>query len=82
MAREGRNRVGEQVLETIRDVQVAVFLITSRALKFPTALERSRSASILSRSVRFRVSEQGPIKRCQRGEWLGLRVRSADKVFP
>lgn len=30
---------------------------------------------------RFRVSEQGPIKRCQRGVWLCSQVRSAGKLF-
>lgn len=49
--------------------------------RFTAAPERSRSASILCRSLRFRVSQKGPIKLCQRGEWPCLWVRSAVKVF-
>lgn len=43
--------------------------------------KRIISASILCRSVHFRVSEKGAIKLCQQGEWLCLQVRSAGKVF-
>lgn len=47
--------------------------------KSTTFRERNRSASILCRSINFRVPE-GPIK-LSGEEWLCLQVRSAGKVF-
>lgn len=77
--KEEKNSGKEQVIEIVNNVTVLCHNIRVWVIISDSTLTQRRSASILS--ARFRVSEKGPIKLCQRGVWLCLRVRSAGKVF-